>query len=88
MVNFDLYNNIHKQIIQMLRFQHTRLTPPDDLRSREIQTFIDNQIRSLVVNEALRRRLEKRANMLEHEEHVDFMSHIQELKASGFILSS
>ncbi|KAF8502442.1 ras guanine nucleotide exchange factor domain-containing protein [Gautieria morchelliformis] len=88
MVNFDLYHNLHKQIIRMLGFQHTPLKTPDDLRSRDIRTFIDNQVRSLVVDETLRRRLEKRANGLEREEHVDFISHTQELRASGFILST
>lgn len=86
MVNFGLYHDLLDQIRQMLNFQPP-LTSPGDPPLQAAQMFIDNQIHSVIVDGAFSRRLDQRVVILAREEHVDFVSHADELRAAGFVRS-
>lgn len=88
MVNFGLYHDLHDQIRQMLSFQHPPLTPTGGAPLQNIRMFISTLIRPVVVDDAFRKQLDKRAAVVDREEHADFVSHIEELKAAGFIRST
>jgi len=58
--------------------------PSLDMATREARGFIENQLRTLIVDSALRDRLQKRSKELESVEMTDYHSHAQELRMAGF----
>ncbi|KIJ29890.1 hypothetical protein M422DRAFT_268673 [Sphaerobolus stellatus SS14] len=84
-INFDVYYQLNDRIKWLLNYGRFELRQPSlDMATGEARGFIENQLRTLRVDSALRDRLQKRSKELESVEMNDYHSHAQELRMAGF----
>jgi hypothetical protein len=88
LINFDRCHRVRDGARHVLSYQEPALNPTNSARHAEIQSFVEAQLRSFVVDDTLDNWLQERGTKLAREEKADYFDyggHKKELVAGGYL---